>query len=210
MIVLKLLEADEAYLKRLFAEIGPKALFAASLGMNRTMNEAQDAIRQGLQWKFTVRRKSFIESTIYRQPGKDFASKTNLQAGVRIHEERNVLAKFEEGGLKLPTGGRKALAIPVGVKRNKNDIVTAANSVKALLASGKAFIKNGKVWQIMGRGKKKTLKLAYVFKKSVPLRPDLHFVATGSKVIMERAVPNIAGAIQIELDRGLTSKSGAA
>jgi len=203
------IKVDEQALKaaiKAIGDVGPTARFAASVGMNRTLNEAQDAIRAGLGGNFTLRRERFIKDTIYRKPGEDFASKTTLVAGVRIREDRDVLAKFEAGGVKTPRTG-KALAIPVGVKRNKADIVTKANSVRSLLASGKAFIKNGRVWQKIGRGKRAVLKLAYVFKPSVKLAPDLHFVETGAKVINERAVPNIAGAIQVELDRGLTSSS---
>ena len=189
--------------------VGPSARFAASIGINRTLNEAQDAIRAGLGGRFTLRREAFIKSTIYRKPGEDFASKTTLSGGVRVNPARDVLAKFEEGGTKRPQSG-KALAIPINVKRNASDIVTRANSVRAILASGKAFIKNGRVWQRIGRGKRATLRLAYVFKPSVSIAPRLEFVETGTKVINERIVDNIAGAIQVELERGLVTRNPAA
>lgn len=208
-LTLRLDPVELARVLRVIEDIGPKAKFAASVGMNRTANEMQDAIRDTLPGHFTLRREQFILQTIYRKPGEDFASKDHLQAGVRIHEERDVLAKFEAGGIKTPTGGRRALAIPIDVKRNKSDIVTPANRVRALLASGKAFIKDGRVWQVVGRGASKRLRLAYVFKPSVKLPADLHFVETGTKVALDRFAPNVAGAIHLELERGLTSKSGA-
>ena len=201
---------NPAELKQVEAAIkaaGSKALFGASVGLNRTANEVQDGIRASLPGHFTLRRAEFVKQTIYRKPGEDFASKTKLQAGVRIREDRNFLAKFEAGGIKAPTEGRRFLAIPVGVKRNKNDIVTKANSIKALLASGKAFLKNGKVWLKTGRGGK-ILKLAYVLKPNVKIAPDLKFVETGTKIALARLAPNVIGAIQVELDRGLTSSNG--
>jgi len=182
--------------------------FAASVGMERTMNEAQDAIRSSLASKFTLRREAFIKGTIYRKRPDDWSNRDKLEARVRINDQRDVLSKFEEGGTKSPTGGRKALAIPVAVRRNKNDIVTKANSVKALLATGKAYTRDGKVWLLSGRGKIKTRTLAYVFKRSVPIKKQLGFVTTGRALISQRGLPNILGAIEVELSRGLDVKSG--
>lgn len=204
------IQLDEGSLKRVeqyLKEFGSRARFAASVGLNRTANEVQDGIRASLNGKFTLRREAFVKNTIYRKPGEDFASKDKLTAGVRVNEERNILAKFEAGGLKTPTGGRRFLAIPIDVKRNKSDIVTRANSIKALLASGKAFLKNGKVWLKTGRGGKQ-LKLAYVLKPSVKIEPDLQFVATGTRIALDRLAPNVIGAIQVEIDRGLSTAKG--
>lgn len=207
MITITIDPASLKVVERAIANFGDRARFAASVGLNRTANEVQDGIRAGLPSHFTLRREAFVKNTIYRKPGEDFASKTKLTAGVRINEERNFLAKFEAGGLKEPTGGRRFLAIPVDVKRNKADIVTKANSIRALLASGKAFLKNGRVWLKTGRGGKQ-LKLAYVLKPSVKIDPDLRFVETGTRIALERLAPNVLGAIQVEIDRGLTSTNG--
>lgn len=184
------------------------ARFGASVGMNRTMNEAQDAIRGSLPKNFTLRRALFIERTIYRKPGDDWASKSQLTARVRIHDSRDYLAKFEAGGVKRPREGR-SLSVPIDVPRTGADIVSRRYSVPALLDSGKAYVRDGKVWLLSGRGKVKKRTLAYVFKSQVPIRPVLHFVVTGRRVIESRGLENIAGAILIEITRGLTARSGA-
>jgi len=185
-----------------------KAKYATALGMNRTMDEAQTTIRQGLSQKFTLRRATFMERTIYRKPGEDWATKTKLEARVRINEERNHLAKFEDGGQKLPTRGRKMLAVPVEVRRTGAGIVPRSMSPRALLAKGNAYVRDGKLWLLSGRGKMKKRTLAYVFKRSTPIAPVLGFVATATEVIGRRALPNIVGAIEVELARGLTTRSG--
>lgn len=190
------------------ANMPKQVRFAASVGMERTMNEAQDAIRGSLASKFTLRRELFVKNTIYRKRPDDWSTRDKLEARVRVNDQRNILEKFEAGGTKTPTGGRQALAIPVAVKRNKSDIVTKANSVKALLANKKAYIRDGKVWLLQGRGKIKTRVLAYVFRKSVPIKKTLGFVDTGKRVIGLRALPNILGAIEVELSRGLDVKTG--
>jgi hypothetical protein len=190
--------------------VGPKARYAASLGINRTLNEAQDAIRAGITERFTLRRKDFILRTIYRKPGEDWATKDNLRGAVRVNPEQNFLAKFEEGGLKTPRSGR-ALAVPVDVRRNKADIIPRNQSVRALLASGKAFIHNNLVLQRTGsKARGFGLTLLYIFKPSVHLNVPLKFVETGIKTIQDRAHPNIVGAVQVELDRGLSWTSGSA
>ena len=194
-----------AELQAALANLPRKAKFAASVGMNRTIDEAQAEIKRGLPGKFTLRRKAFVEGTIYRKPREDWATKDKLEARVRVHDERDFLSKFEQGGTKSPTRGRQALAIPIAVKRNKNDIVTKANSVKALLAAGKAYVRDGKVWMLKGRGKIKTRVLAYVFRKSVPIKASLRFVETGRQVIDARGAANVAGAIEKELAGGLST-----
>jgi len=193
---------------RLIEQLPRQAKFAASIGINRTMDEAQTAIRGGLANKFSLKRPQFVQNTIYRKPREDWATKDHLAARVRVHDERNQLAKFEEGGPKQPTRGRKAIAIPVQVPRNAAGIVPTSRSPKALLASGKAYSRGGMLWLLTGRGKIKKRVLAYVFRASVPIAPDLQFVETGLRVIANRAVPNIVGAIEVEFARGLVSRSG--
>jgi hypothetical protein len=185
-----------------------KALFAASIGLNRTADEAQTAVRESLADKFTLRRKAFIEGTIYRKPGEDWATRDKLQARVRIHPERDHLAKFEEGGDKLPTRGRRMVAVPIDPKRTGADIITKRARPKALLASGKAFIRNGAIMQVVGRGKSKTVKAVYILKPRTKIKATLRFHETALKVVTSRAVPNISGAVQVEIDRGLVSRSG--
>lgn len=185
---------DDSQFKAWVKQAGDQLPFAASVGLNRTADEIQVAIRQTLDNKFTLRRKTFIERTIYRKPGEDFASKTKLQARVRVNDERDVLSKFERGGEKRPRQGR-ALVIPIDVKRNKSDIVPKSQSVRALLDSGKAFVRNGRVWQEVGRGRRKTLRLAYIFKDFVRLPASLGFAETGMHVARTRLEANISGAI---------------
>ena len=199
---------NSAEVKAALEAIPGKAHFGASIGLNRTADEIQDEIRKGLDGKFTLRRAEFVKRTIYRKPGEDFASKKKLTAAVRIHDERDFLAKFEKGGRKKPISG-KALAIPQGgVRRNKSDIVTKSQSVRRLIESGKAFVKGDSVFQRTGRGKARRLILAYLFRPSVPIPASLGFEDTARRVADKRLEANVAGAIEIELSRGLTSRSG--
>lgn len=233
---MKLEGAEE--INALLAKLPENARYGAALGMNRTMDEAQAEIRRGLSGKFTLRRKTFVENTIYRKPGEDWATKDKLEARVQVNADRNQLAKFEEGGDKGPTRGRKALGIPVvgGARPTKGAIVPEKFKLKTLFfsqqgllsqarsiagtkkrsgrnallkASAKKYVSmNGKVFEIIGTKRTPRLKLLWVFKPSVRIAPKLRFAETGRRVIDARAAANVSGAIEIEVTRGLTTRSG--
>lgn len=237
MFILGLDPREFAQIDAMLKSLPANAKFGASVGMNRTANEMQDAIRQSLPGHFTLRRRAFIESTVYRKPGEDFASKDHLVAGVRIHDERNVLAKFEAGGFKTPMSG-KTIAIPLAARPSKGAIVPQKFTLKALFFAQQGVLSQaGAILSTKGKGKRKTLlkrsqandlfirngilfqapknhrgrpKALWLFKPQSKLPPDLHFVTTGSRVARDRLALNVIGAMQLEIDRGLTSKSGPA
>lgn len=224
---------------QMLAELGPRARLGASVGMNRTANEMQDAIRANVDKSFTLRRAAFIRNTIYRKPGEDFATKERLVAGLRVHEERNFLAKHEVAHSKRATKASgshdkgRAIAIPVGARPNPQNVVPQRLTLRALLANTRSlgsqalaiartkgkgtrkmlkrrsvvndiFIKDGKVWQRQGKTR---MNLLWVFKDAVWIKPRLSFVETALRVHRERFAPNVIGAIQIEIDRGLNLRS---
>ena len=78
--------------------------YALALAINDTVNQAQAAIQTSLPTDFTLRRASFITNTIYRQLGRDFATKANLVGTVRVNPDRDFLAKFETEAVKTPRG----------------------------------------------------------------------------------------------------------
>lgn len=223
----------------LLAKLPANAKYGAALGMNRTMDEAQAKVKAGLSGKFTLRRKSFIENTIYRKPGQDFATKDKLEARIQVNPERDFLAKFEEGGDKGPTRGRKALGVPVlgGARPTKGAVVPERMKLKTLFfgqqgllsqasavfgakrkgvrkgllkasAANNVAVLNGKVYRIEGTKRNPKLKLLWVFKKAVRVRPVLKFADTARAVIASRAELNVTGAIDVEVTRGLMTKSG--
>lgn len=172
--------------------------FAMSKALNDTANDAQRAIQDSLSQRFTLRRPEFIKRTIKRER-KDMATKDNLVAVVRIDPTRDVLAKFEDGGTKTPTSG-KAIALPTeAVRRTKAQIITKTQRPKALLASGKAFSKGGRLLMKIGRGVGAALRTAYVFKASVKIPKRLGFVDTANAAVdanwVRRAEAAIARAI---------------
>lgn len=154
--------------------------FAVSVALNQTANDMQSGIRQSIgQLGFTVRRQTFINNTIYRSPGTDFSTKQKFTAGVRIHPQRDVLAKFETDRSKSAKGG--SVLVPIEARKNKGAVVPKGLWPKAL--GDKAFAlklrSGGKgLFRRTGSG----LQLLYVFKPSVPLNHALQFEKTARAI----------------------------
>lgn len=109
--------------------------YATSVAINNTLNDIQRAERAHVHQTFTVRRQDFIDRSIYIGP-QDRAKKDRLEGTVRINPERDVLAKFDDGGEKRAQRA-KSLAIPI-VRIGAPSIIirhSDALSVKNLLAA---------------------------------------------------------------------------
>jgi hypothetical protein len=187
--------------------LGSQMPFIAAKTLNITANKSQDAIQAALPSEFNIRRKTFIENTIYRGRA-DFATKDNLVAAVRVNPARDFLAKFEDGGEKHSIDG-VSLAVPVQRMNVPNLIIgrgdpRAVKKVMALIAE-----QGGKqIGPFKRRGAKRaaqqsfflvhsrkgqtlvmqrdagTVRVLYAFEKSVPIKPQLHF----EEIAMKRAV----------------------
>lgn len=188
--------------KRGLREVGKQAPFALSLALNRLANAAQKEVQDQLGSRFTLRQADFMKRTIYRARPADFATKQQLEAAIRVNDQtdnrgrkRDFLAKFEEGGLKVPTAGR-AIAIPVEARRNKRDIVTAANRPRAILKRPKFYVAAGAIKQAVGRGKAATTRVWYIFKRSIRIAPRLGMADTTKRVTEARWAEIASAAIE--------------
>lgn len=184
---MKLTVPDSTALKRDLAAIGRQAPYAASVALNTLANAAQRDIRAQLPGHFMLRRPQFIANTIFRQPGVDFATKTKLQAAVGIHPTRDMLAKHEEGGSKRPLRSAR-LAVPVNVPRTGAGLVKAAYQLKALRTNQRAFRVDPRggdpvIAEQLGRGKNARIRVLYVLKRAVWLKPRLQFHETAERTI---------------------------
>lgn len=194
--------------------------YATSVAINRTLDDAQKAIRVHLREAFHLRRPDFIDRTVYIGR-EDRARKDNLVGTVRIDPRRDVLAKFEDDTIKRPRAA-KSIAVPVFVQDSPDMILARSNplNLKQLMRAidrrgGKfkrekgqkqrdvqrrAFIvKNARGTFVVGRLGSET-RVLYAFKPSVPITPDLNFkriaFETAEAVWNARAAEAIDLAIQ--------------
>jgi hypothetical protein len=174
------IKVDDQAVRKALGEAQKQFPFTLSLAVNNVTKDAQGQIREGIKSRFTLRRPDFI----LREGAKisKFGTKTNPNAVIRITEKAGFLVKFEEGDEKRPIDG-KAIAVPLAVKRNKRDLIPAAQRPPALYASkggqaGRIFSAGGKLWQAVGRGRNAVVRALYAWKSSVRVRPMLRFRKT--------------------------------
>lgn len=199
------ISVDVGSLTRQLTSIEQKQIpFAAMKSVNELATTFQDVERKDvLAKKFTLRRPEFIKRTIKIERG-NFATRDNLRAIVGVDPTRDLLSKFEKDGEKKPREGR-SIAIPVGARRNKADIVPQSQRPRALgltdvsskggvrVAKGdrRAFLiaradGTGGIFQRVGRGKNSTIKELFAFKPKVPIKNRLDFAVTARRVAAER------------------------
>lgn len=180
--------------------------YALSLAINNTLNDAQTEVRRTLRAHFTLRRPTFIDRLIKRER-TDFAKRDNLVGRLRVtgtgaggRAVGDLLSKFEEGGTKEVRGIH--VALPVEAKRNKYDIITAANRPRQLIDKGKAFIlpqKSGRgevVLKRAGRGKNKRNVVLFALEAIRPKIPaTLGFFKTTGGTVVQRFTAQLTKAI---------------
>lgn len=104
--------------------------FATSLALNRVANAAQQAERAGISERFTIRRPWVLQGV--KIETRDRATKRNLEVSIGIDAQRSFLSKFEVGGLKVPIGESKSIAVPeVGVRPDISAIVPKSKRPRA-------------------------------------------------------------------------------
>lgn len=176
MIQIKV-DASEAltYLQR----VSQQAPFAVSLALNRVANHAQSAVRDGIKRTYTLRREQYVLNTV-KINREDRARKDKLDTILRIDPERDLLAKFEEGGTKTARDGRN-IAIPTdNIRRTKKDIVQRSQRPRALLDSkgaskGKVFKTPAGIFQRIGSRGASVVRALYLLRSIVRVRPTLNF-----------------------------------
>lgn len=186
------IHVDPTVVRRQLQGMAKQAPFATALALNNVANDAQKAMQESLASRFVLRRPDFMKRTIKRERATDFARKDRLEAIVRVDPQRNLLAKFEQGGEKVPTQGGKSIAIPTTkVRRTKAEIVQKSQRPRALLASrnaqlGRVFVKDGTLRRTIGRGVARVTQVLYLFKAKVRIPKMLGFARTVGDAVEAR------------------------
>jgi hypothetical protein len=187
-------------------QIAKQMNFALSQAINDSLDDSQSEVQRGLGSKYTLRRPTFVKRLVKRER-TDFAKKDKLLGAVRItgtgaggRAVGDLLAKFEEGGAKIIQGQHVALPLP-GAKRNKYDIITAANRPRRLIQAGKAFILpqkdgSGEVVLVKNKrplgGKARKNKALFALENARPKIPaNLQFFKTTTYVTTRTFVANL-------------------
>ena len=186
--------------------------FATSLMVNRLGLTFQREERTHLKTIFEVRRKAFVERAVKKKPK---ATKRRPITIVSIdppggQDRADILTKFEEDTKKTPFRGR-TLAVPgPGLKRGKTGVITKAQRIGAFkfrnitprvaVGEKRTFLirtgpTRGYIFQRKGRGSGARVVLLYALVPQVPIRPDLDFLDTASKVVRRDAAKEFEKAL---------------
>jgi hypothetical protein len=176
--------------------------YALSQAINRTMLDVQQAERNALQSKFTLRRKDWMEKSYKIEK---FAKKGDPLARLAISPpgapgKADILSKFEQGGPKLPKG--TSIAIPEAAKVNAVGVITTANRPKRLIASGKAWVVRNKatgkgvIRGRVGRGKGAREVVLFGLQPKAVIKPVLRFFETARSVTKGSFTKNLKAALR--------------
>jgi hypothetical protein len=180
--------------------------FAIARAITQTGLDFQKAERAHFKQIFFERRADFIEKQGVKLIG-GIATKTKPSITFGIDPKASFLAKFEKGGQRPLLTGHSVM-IPVDIKRNKRDIITAGNRPRPLLdrlgkqpgARGVFLLTKqvGKLapglYQRFGRGGKQ-VRLLFAREPKATIKPVLNFEATFIKIVKSNWPTNFQTAL---------------
>lgn len=187
--------------------------FATALALSRCGEEAVAASKGGLSGKFIIRNNWLAKG--YRV---DYAKKDSLVATVR-HLDSFMLTQ-EVGGQKAPRTA-KDVAVPVGARSNPTAL-TPQSKWPGAIARRFYITKGGAVLEFARTGRRTkgkrgtrhvdrragprpldpNVKLMYVLKPSVHVRPRLGLVAQCTATVRERFGENFVGFLEFAIRTG--------
>lgn len=181
--------------KREMEAAGRQVYFATSRALNLTALDFQAEERRHIRRTFTLRRASFIEKQGVKIKG-GFATKRRLHVTIGVDDKASFLTKFEDQTAKRASSGHH-VAIPQNVRRNKRDIVTRGNRPSALRGKPKVFKVGDKrgprtahlepgLYQRMGGKRNPTVRLLYLLRGQVRIRPVLYYKRNALSTVQQR------------------------
>lgn len=165
--------------------------FAASLGLNLTLKDAQAQVRKELPRRFTLRR-PWVARGVQVKP----STKNRLWGWV---SQRDIfMALHEPGGLKKPAG--RMLAIPIGKlqRRAKRQVLPKSQRPAGQLRKKNVYIGQTQkgVPAIIKRGTGRARQqVLYILKPSARIEPQFNFVPTVTRVVRRRWQRNFGAAM---------------
>lgn len=159
----------------------------------QALNASAEIVRKDLAervWPEHVaaRNRSFMRAALSTKGTR--ATKRNLRVVIFDRLGRGNLLLHDRGGTKRPRG--KAIAVPSEAlqARRSGKGVPKGMRPRNLPATGPsaAFVKGDVLYQRVGAGKSRGLKLMYVLKPSAPIRADVPFHAAFTTA-MRRTMP---------------------
>jgi len=161
--------------------------------MSMALNNAVFAARKelvGNTWpkSITERNKSFISAALRVRK----STKNDLSVEIYDYLDRAQLLRHAKGGTKLPKGAK--LAIPSrNIKLGSGGVPKSKRPKN--LPKDKTFVRGNKIYQVIGKGKTRRLKLLYFLKPQVKVRKDVDFYGDFDRVMSKSIMDNLPQAV---------------
>jgi hypothetical protein len=187
-----LIKIDTTEIEKKAADLGA-SLDQLPFIMSLALNKAAFAARKelvGHTWPNSIveRNKSFINAALRVRT----STKNDLSVEIFDYLDRAQLLRHAKGGTKTPRGSQ--LAIPSrNVRIGSRGVVNSQRPRN--LDPGKSFVRNNRIYQVVGRGKARHVKLMYFLKPSVRVPKDVPFVEDFNAVIRKEILNNLPQAV---------------
>lgn len=145
--------------------------FALALALNKAAENTRELLIREWPSHVKVRQAGFLRYALRR----NFATKNNLRVEIYDQTQRPFLKRLDGGGVHQARGGNLAIPVEANVKIGAHGVRKSQlprNLPNAVLLNTKS---GPAIYQRVGRGKNKKLKLMYVLKPSVPVPAKMPF-----------------------------------
>jgi hypothetical protein len=179
------------------AKIEKNLRFGVAKGLTKTAQDGQEAVVDALKGTFTLRGNWWQKSNKFGIKIRP-ATRDKLQS--EVYTLADWLEKHETGGVKMPKGTHVSIPQWKIRPRGSTKKIMTQQRVKALLASGKAFVFESEKGPVVAReGRVGRLEILYGLERSVKIRKQSTFYEPINKVVRQRLNRNIKDGIAFAL-----------
>lgn len=156
--------------------------YAISLVLNKAAENARQLLIQQWPQHVHVRQGGFIRYALRRGP---FATKKNLRIEVYDQTGKRFLARLDGGGTHAARGNNLAIPVEANVRIGSHGV--RRSQLPRNLPNAVMLNKNGRtgIYQRVGRGKRRRLKLMYLLRPAVQVPSKMPFAADFKMVVTQ-------------------------
>lgn len=176
---------DTKDLEKALGTLKTEIPYALSRGINDTLLSIQKEQIQTINDRFTVRRQAFVKRSVKITK---FSKKQDLDGEISIADiggksTKDILSKFETGKDKRSRTGGKVAVPSEFIRPDRGRVVTKSKRPSQLKNTFKVTKgETSLLFQRKGKGKNRTVHLAYILKPSVKIDRRLGFVDVAVRV----------------------------
>lgn len=190
---------DTAELEKALGNLKSEIPFALARAINDTLLDIQKKQIENINDRFTIRRPNFVKKSVKITK---FSKKQDLDGEIAIADvggksTKDILGKFEKGTTKKSRTGGKVAIPSEFIRPDRGRVVSKGKRPSQLkntfrVDKGETSL----LFQRKGKGKNRTINLAYILKGSVKIDRRLSFVDIAVRVFNKDFNDNVNKRLQ--------------